>query len=383
MPPEQRQLPPIRRLVVKIGSAVLAPAGQLDPAAIARLAADAASLTPPRQIVFVSSGAVASGFRALGLDQPPRTIVEKQAAAAVGQQRLMAAWADAFAPHHRPVAQVLLTADDLGHRPRFLNARRTLLELLDRGAVPIINENDSVSFEEIKFGDNDRLSALVCGLVQADLLLMLSSVEGLYAAGQTGRVVPLIHDALEADAHIRTEQSDVGTGGMVTKVQAAAITTAAGVPAVIAGGSVPSIISRILAGEPLGTLFAPAPKATAARKRWIGAAARVRGHITIDPGAAAALTQRGASLLPSGIQSVHGRFESGAVIEIRAPDSTPLARGVTAYASGEIDRLRGKRSADIPAILGYSYADEIIHRNDLVLLPAASLRRTPKPEPAP
>jgi glutamate 5-kinase len=292
----------------------------------------------------------------------------------------MSAWAEAFAPHRRPVAQVLLTAEDLGHRPRFLNARRTLLELLDRGAVPIINENDSVSYEEIKFGDNDRLSALVCGLVQADLLLMLSSVNGLYAAGQPGQVVPLVGDPLDADVHIRTDRSEVGTGGMITKVQAAAITTSAGVPAIISGGNVPNVIARVLAGEALGTLFAPAPKATAARKRWIGAAARVRGHITVDPGAREAITQRGASLLPSGVSAVHGRFESGAVVEVRGSDSQPLARGVAAYSSDEIERLRGKRSADIASILGYAYADEIVHRNDLVLLPA---RRAPAPAATP
>lgn len=222
---------------MKIGSAVLASGGALDPASVRRLAeAVALARADGREVVLVSSGAVASGFRAMGLSAPPKSIVHKQAAAAIGQQRLMAAWAEAFAPHRLVVAQVLLTADDLAHRGRFLNARNTLLELLARGVVPIINENDSVSFEEIKLGDNDRLSALTAGLIGADLLLILSSVPGLLQAGGGGRVVPVVQRARDALVHVRPDKSGVGTGGMTTKLGAMATAGAWGIAGVIASG---------------------------------------------------------------------------------------------------------------------------------------------------
>jgi len=368
-----------RRLVVKLGSALLAPAGRLDPAAVARLAADIADVARTREVCIVSSGAVASGFRLLGLDRPPKTIVGKQAAAAVGQSLLMRAWAEAFAPLNRNVAQVLLTADDLDHRTRLLNARRTLAELLAHSILPIINENDSVAFDEIKLGDNDRLSALVAAAIGADLLVILSSVRGLFEAGDPARVIPLVRDPAAAALHVRPGTSDVGTGGMTTKLQAAAIAGDAGIPTVIAGGNDDRVLARLLAGESTGTYIQPAPRRRAARKGWIGHSTRVRGSLVVDAGARAAIESRGASLLPSGILAVEGDFISGAAVDIRTDDAPPFARGIAAYAADELRRLRGKRSDQIEPTLGYAYSDEAIHRDDLVILrPAPAREAAPK-----
>lgn len=375
-----RDVADTRRIVVKIGSAVIAKGGVLDPAAVARIARDIAQLLVSdrtRQVVIVSSGAVASGFRELGLARPPKDIVSKQAAAAVGQPRLMSEWSAAFAdaPGGRAVAQVLLTAEDIDHRTRFLNARRTLEALLDSGrVVPIINENDSVSFAEIKLGDNDHLSALVASLINADMLIILSSVAGVWAAGSTPSsptIVPEIRSLQHGVSLIRSESTDVGTGGMQTKIAAACTAAALGTRVVIAAGSEPGVVSRILAGEPLGTLFPASPRSTAARKRWIGFSARPKGTIRVDTGAARALSTRGASLLPSGITGVDGDFAQGTPIEIVGPDKHPIARGLALYTADDLRKICGKKTAEIAPILGYCYAEEAVHRDDLVLLDAA------------
>ncbi len=246
----------MRRLVVKIGSAVLADDGRLRLPALHRLATDISSVMDSGvEVIVVTSGAVASGFRLLGLESKPTTIVQKQAAAAVGQSRLMQAWADAFHVHSRVVAQALLTDDDLRHPARLQNARRTLLELTSRGVAPLVNENDTVSFDEIKLGDNDRLSALVATLVHADLLVILSTVSGLYERGDAKRVIPLVPDADAALAHVQEGMSGVGTGGMGTKLQAASIATGEGIGVIVASGAEPSVVSRALRGEALGTYF--------------------------------------------------------------------------------------------------------------------------------
>jgi len=360
-------LPTPHRIIIKLGSAVLAPRGELDTKTIAALAADIAESKTP-QTIIVSSGAVASGFRALGLSAPPKTIVQMQAAAAVGQQRLMAAWAEAFAKHGITIAQVLLTGEDLSHRTRLQNARRTLEELLARGIIPIINENDSVSFDEIKLGDNDRLSALVASLLQADLLLILSSVQGLYAKG-TSRPVPHFASIAETHDHIRTDTSSVGTGGMVTKVDAAAIVTQAGVPMIIAGGLLPNVISRITRGEPMGTLFSAAKATRSSRQQWLGHSAKSKGAIIVDHGAQKAILSKGASLLPSGITAIQGAFARGETVDLTSADAkVPFARGIAAYSSTELPQIRGKKSSQIAAILGYSYSDEAVHRNNMVIL---------------
>jgi glutamate 5-kinase len=374
-----------RTIVVKVGSAVLASGGVLEVSAVRRLAEDirgVLSIAARHRVVIVSSGAVASGFRELGLDTPPREMMKRQAAAAVGQPRLMSAYADAFsrAGKHafppRPVAQVLLTAEDIDHRTRFLNARNTLRTLLDAGVVPIINENDSVSFAEIKLGDNDHLSAMVAGLIGADLLLILSSVGGVWdidgrhakpAQDATPTIVPEIRSLREALRHVQTDQTSVGTGGMATKVRAACTAAALGASAVIADGRERGIVSRLAAGEAIGTWF-PASKAAGSRKQWIGYSARPKGSIVLDEGAARAICQRGASLLPSGVREVRGDFDAGALVELLGPTREPVARGLSAYAADELRLIAGKRSRDIASILGYCYGDEAVHRNDLMLV---------------
>jgi glutamate 5-kinase len=370
----------VRRVVVKVGSAVLAPDGAPSPAAFARLAGGiAAAMSNNIDVVVVSSGAVASGFRALGLQTPPKQISKKQAAAAVGQHRLMASWAAAFEPHGIGVAQVLYTAEDLDARPRFLNARRTLGELLDAGIVPIVNENDSVSFAEIKLGDNDRLSALTAGLVDAGLLLILSSVPGLLSNGvdaeksggtavKKGEVVPTVRDLSDGLRHVRAEKTGVGTGGMETKLAAAATAAGWGIPTVIASGAVDLVLPRVLAGERIGTMFAPAMRARTSRKRWIESSARPRGTIRVDAGCKAAITKRGASLLPSGVVAVDGKFARSTAVQIADEAGAVFARGIAAYASDEIEKIRGKKATQIAATLGYAYCDEVVHRDDLVVV---------------
>jgi glutamate 5-kinase len=356
-------------VVVKIGSAVLAPGGELDVATVHRLAGEfAREMDAGRQLVVVSSGAVASGFRLLGLPGKPRTIVQKQAAAAIGQPRLMRAYTEGFAGASgaRTTSQVLLTADDMDHRARVLNARRTLQELLECGVVPIINENDSVAFDEIKLGDNDNLSALVASLVQADALVILSTVHGLLDSA--GKIVGLIGKPEDALPHVQQGTSSTGTGGMVTKVTAARTAGAAGVPTVIAGGAVAGNLARVLAGEDVGTFFVPRAKAAASRKRWIGFSARARGVVTVDEGAARAIRERGASLLPPGVRAVEGEFGAGALVEIRDGRGKAVARGIAAYSSQEISRLAGVKTGAIEATLGYAYAEEIVHRDNLALL---------------
>lgn len=360
-----------RRIVVKVGSAVLAPAGDLSEDSVGRLVADLAQVAAGgRQVVLVSSGAVASGFRALGLDKPPKEIMLKQAAAAIGQQRLMRAYAEAFAFRAKgtSVAQVLLTAEDLGHRRRFLNARHTLDALLEHNVVPIINENDSVSFEEIKLGDNDRLASLVAGLVGADVLVILSTVRGVYERGDARRVIDTIAPSDDATRHVKAEKSGVGTGGMATKLAAAATAGSLGVPTVIACGLEPNIVSRVLAGERTGTYFPTAGRRTASRKHWIGFSARAKGAIVVDDGAKKALLERHASLLPTGVRSVVGVFEAGVPVEIQGADGESFAKGLVGYSSAELEQIKGKRASQIVSILGYTYRDEVVHRDDLAVI---------------
>jgi len=366
--PRRRWIDPARLVVVKIGSGVLARSGRLDRGAIRRIAADLAELRRTgRRVIVVSSGAIASGLQPLGLSAMPKAIVDKQAAAAVGQQVLMNAWAEAFARERVTVAQVLLTADDLDHRTRYLNARHTLLNLLHHGVVPIVNENDSVSFDEIKMGDNDHLSALVTTLVSAELLIMLSVASGLHAGGPGGEVLPLVRAGADVTTHIADGTSASGVGGMATKVAAARLVGSAGVPAIIAPGNPKGVLRAIVAGQTVGTLFEPSPQRLDRRRRWLATATRARGALRVDDGARKALIERGASLLPAGVLAVEGRFESGAVVRICDSAGTPFARGLAAYSSEEIEKVRGRKGSELPGILGYRYLDEIVHRNDLVI----------------
>ncbi|HRX83507.1 MAG TPA: glutamate 5-kinase [Phycisphaerae bacterium] len=367
-PLRQRYLDPARVVVVKIGSAVLTRDGRLHRPALARLGAEIAELRRTgRRVIIVSSGAVASGLQPLGLSSMPKAIVDKQAAAAVGQQILMAAWAEAFRKERVAVAQVLLTADDLDHRTRYLNARHTLQNLLHHGVVPIVNENDSVSYDEIKMGDNDHLSALVTLLVSADLLIMLTVVDGLRRGGLDGPVIPLVAADDEVSTHVARGKSATGIGGMATKVAAAALVGRSGVPAIIAPGTRKGVLRTLISGEEVGTLFEPRTRRLDPRRRWLATATRARGSLLVDDGARRALVERKASLLPAGIVRVEGRFASGAVVRICDAAGEPFARGLVSYASDEIDRVRGCKGAELPQILGYRYVDEIVHRNDMVI----------------
>jgi glutamate 5-kinase len=366
-----RALPKVRRLVIKIGSAVIAPQGVLDPRSVQRLARDIAPLLKapkPVAVTLVSSGAIASGFRALGLSEPPKAIAAKQAAAAIGQPRLMTAWSEAFEALGLSVAQTLYTADDLESRPRSLNARRTLAELHRRGVVPIVNENDTTSFDEIKLGDNDRLSALTAALVLADLLLILSTAHGLYHDGDPTRIIPTVRSPGDAQSHVQPEKSATGVGGMATKLDAAGLAASWGIPTIVAGGSVDRVVPRVLAGEELGTLFVARASGAGRRKRWLAGAARARGTIVVDDGAARAITQRGASLLPSGIVGVTGSFTRGTAVDIADRRGRVLARGLANFSGVETSQIKGLKSAQVVEALGYFYAPEVVHRDDLVLL---------------
>lgn len=363
----------VGRLVVKVGSAVVAPGGRVDRAAMERIAEELALLVRSGvRAVLVSSGAVASGFRTLGLPGMPRMIRQKQAAAAIGQPALMRAFSELLGEHGVSAAQVLLTTDDFGHRERFLNARHTIDTLLDAGVLPIINENDSVVFDEIKLGDNDRLSALVASAIDADLLVLLSVAPGLVDPA-TDAVVPVVTDIADARRLVDARKtSGVGTGGMGTKLDAAAIVNEHGIPAVLTRGpttETPDPVARVLRGAYTGTRFEPpGPGGVPARKSWIAHATASRGVIVVDDGAARALIERGASLLPGGIVRVDGRFEAGAAVDISNREGRRIARGLVSYGSGEIERIKGARSDAIAGILGYSYADEVVHRDDLRLM---------------
>ena len=363
--PEPRaQLLQARRIVVKIGSRLLAesPAGR--PAAIA----DQIALLRHRdvEVIIVSSGAIALGVRRLRLPGRPHDLPSLQAAAAVGQSRLMQHWEHAFAVHDLAIGQVLLTHDDLGDRRRFLSARLTLRALLDHGVVPIINENDTVATDEIKFGDNDQLAALVVNLIGADALIILTDVEGVRDAA--GVRMPIVHDIdREAVPVAGGSNGGVGSGGMASKVSSARIVTRNGVPAIVAPGREPDVLPRVLAGVDLGTLFVPGPDVLSARKHWIAYGAKPSGRLVIDDGAARALRDHGKSLLPAGITAVEGEFELGDTVSIMV-DGTELGRGLVAYPAADLRKISGLQSAAIEARLGYKSIDEAIHRDDLVIL---------------
>jgi glutamate 5-kinase len=365
--PNRRKLGRINRIVVKVGSGVIAGNGKLRQKVIADLAHDVTVLVHQgREVVMVVSGAVAAGFEPLGFDKPPAGVVERQAAASVGQHRLMAMFAQAFAPHRLQVAQLLMTAEDIENRRRFLSARHTLAMLLKRGTVPIINENDALSDDEIRVGDNDHLSALVTNLVSAQLLVILSRVRGLYRNGSE-EIIPLVEVDSSVDEHITKELSETGVGGMVAKVSAARLASRGGVPTIIAEGTRERVLQSILAGEEIGTLFTPAASKLTARKKWIAIRSRSHGVLKVDEGAAQAIVGQGASLLPGGIRSVDGQFEMGDRVEIFDEGGAALAVGLVNYRSDEIRRLMGKSPEEYSSILGYEYLKEIVHRDDMVL----------------
>lgn len=352
-----------RRVVVKIGSRSLA--GEHAEARFAAVAAQlAAERSPGRAVVLVSSGAIAMGIERLGLGGRPKSIAKLQAAAAAGQSRLMRAWEEAFAAHGVHVAQVLLTHADLADRDRYLNARASIDALLEFGAVPVINENDTVAVEEIRFGDNDQLAAMVATLVGADLLVLLTDVEGLLDDG--GHRVPVVRDDQAVEPLIRPVTDGVGTGGMASKVDAARRATRRGVPVVIADARHDGVVARILRGEDVGTLFLPQGAALASRKHWIAFTLKPRGAVLVDGGAAAAVALHKKSLLPAGVVGVRGDFEPGDAVRIVGPDGREIARGLARYGTRDVARLAGARTSDIEMRIGRYGGDEIVHRDDMV-----------------
>jgi len=369
----------LRRLVVKVGTGTLTDAaGRFDRENCARLAGELAAAGSGRQLVLVSSGAVALGAERLGLLRVkgrPWDIATKQACAAVGQPHLMAAWGEALGRHGRTVAQVLLTADDLASRKRFLNARRTFQQLLDRGVVPVVNENDTVAVEEIKVGDNDTLAGLVAGCVEAELVAMLTDVEGLYDRDPRERGARLLHEVERITAEVERMAGGAGsersTGGMATKVKAARRLMAQGVATALLSGRRAGALAALLQGEQVGTLFPAATERLSARDGWLSAAAKAKGTILVDAGARRAIESQGKSLLPSGVKGVAGHFGVGDPVEIAVDAARPFARGLAGYAADDVRRLAGKKSSEIAATLGFKVTDEVVHRNDLVLLDGA------------
>ena len=371
----RRQLGRVRRLVVKVGTGLITqPKLGPDPDRIAALAGDIAAVREGREIVLVSSGAIATGMARLALAERPRTIPEKQAAAAVGQSALMWHYEHAFKRHGLPVGQVLLTAHDISDRARYLNARNTLLALLKFGVLPVVNENDTVAVEEIKVGDNDNLSALVASLIDADLLVVLTDVDGLYTSdpGKNPAATKLdtVETITEEIERLVWDGTGAGSvGGMATKLQAAQKAAAAGVPMVIASGRQHGVLGRILKGEPAGTYFAPKADRLAARKRWIAFAVAPQGRLTVDAGAQQALTQHGKSLLPSGVAKVEGDFAAGEVVALVGDGhGREFARGLVNFDAHELRRIQGAKTREIAERLGYESFDEVVHRDDLVLL---------------
>ncbi|MFT3713968.1 MAG: glutamate 5-kinase [Archangium sp.] len=365
-----------RRVVVKIGTNALTNAtGRFHRPHFSRLAAELLTLAKNRELIIVSSGAIALGVERLGLDKKPKDIPGKQACAAVGQSRLMRAWEEALDP--RLVAQVLLTHSDVQDRRRYLNARHALDRLIADGVVPVINENDTVSVDEIKFGDNDTLAGLVAGLVSADALVILSDVDGLYDADPRGnpdaKLISTVTNVTRTMlAAAGGSGSSVGTGGMATKLRAAQKVTELGVRCVIAAGQKPGTLTRVFDGEAEGTLFEPQPGRRDARTAWIAHALKAKGTVVVDAGARTAVVEKGKSLLPSGIRSVEGNFSHGDPVDLRDEEGDVFARGLVAYGADELRRLAGKRTREIEATLGYRGLDEAVHRDDLAVLAAAS-----------
>ncbi len=358
------------RLVVKLGTQILTgPDKRIDTAYIRDIALQIAALrSAGKQVTIVSSGAIGAGMAELNLKTRPKDVVDKQAVAAVGQRRLMTYMHDAFEPIGCPVGQILLSRADFDDRTRFLNIRNCVSKLHELGCIPIVNENDTVAVDELRFGDNDMLAGLMANAVQADALILLTVVPGLLDA-QNQRIpfVPDVAAVMELD---RKETSGLGTGGMTTKLQSAYAVTSSGHVAVIAPGREPNILTRlVLQGDDLGTLFAPREKKLDSRSRWIAFTKRHSGTLTIDEGAAAALCQRGKSLLASGIKEVTGDFDRGAVVQILGPSGDEVARGLINYTASETRTIMGHKSTQFEKLLGKPAFAEVIHRDNLVIKP--------------
>jgi glutamate 5-kinase len=361
-----------RRVVVKVGSNVLTKDSGLNLAVVRSLSRQISRLIDDgRQVILVSSGAMASGLKKMGLARRPDEIPRRQAVSAVGQAGLIMEYEKAFERHGKKVAQILLTSEDLNNRVRYLNARNTLYTLLSWGVVPILNENDTVMVEEIKFGDNDNLAAVITLQMDADILVNLTDIEGLFT--QDPRTFPgaeLIAEVTTIKKEIETLASDIpgalGSGGMLSKIRAARKVTAAGIPMVIASGLKQRILDGLFAGRAHGTFFVPKKQRLASRKCWIGFTLKPKGTIFVDAGAAAAVLQRGKSLLPSGVVSVDGDFEVGAPVSV-GTDSGVLGTGLVNYSAAEIRKIMGLKTSQIKNRLGAKPYDEVIHRDNLAI----------------
>ncbi len=363
-------------IVVKLGtSSLTSGTSKISPPFLVELARQVTQLhSAGHQVILVSSGAIAAGREKLGFPQLLKDLPAKQMLSAIGQPRLMAIYEQVFGLYGHTLAQVLLTRTDLADRRRYLNARNTLTALLSHGALPIINENDTVATEEIRVGDNDNLSALVANVVEADMLILLTDQSGLFTAdprsNPDAKLVEEINtpeipqEIWEAASGSGTK---LGTGGMVTKLQAADLARRSGTTVVIAQGTEPNVLSRLANGEQVGTRFAPVISALESRKRYILSGRLAPGQITVNEGAASAIN-RGGSLLPIGITQVSGEFDRGDTVRVLDESGRELARGISNYSSADLARLRGRHSDEIESLLGYDYGDEVIHRNDLVLL---------------
>ena len=362
----------VKRVVVKVGSGVLTAKNGLNRRLINDLTNDICDLRKKGiEVILVSSGAIASGLKKIGLPKRPESISQQQAVAAIGQSSLMMAYERAFGRHGQKVAQILVTRDDLNNRRRYLNARNTIFTLLSWKIVPIINENDTVVVDEIKFGDNDNLSAMVTNLTEAQLLVNLTDIDGLYDKD------PRVHEDARLIKVVKTVNRDViryassipgflGTGGMESKIRAAQKVAMRGVPTIIARGFKGGILKKIFSGHEEGTLFMPEDVGICSRKHWIAFTKSPKGEIVVDEGAGRALLERRKSLLPSGIREVRGRFSLGDSVVVMSEDERELAVGMVNYHSGDIKKIMGLRSSQIESALGFKHDDEVIHRDNLV-----------------
>lgn len=364
-----------QRWVVKIGSALLTADGKgLDRAAMAVWVEQMVALHDAGvELVLVSSGAVAAGMSRLGWAQRPTAMHELQAAAAIGQMGLVQAWESSFALHDRRTAQVLLTHDDLSDRKRYLNARSTLRALVELGVVPVINENDTVVTDEIRFGDNDTLAALVANLVEADLLVILTDRDGMFDADPRANPdAQLIHEARADDPSLDAVAGGtggaLGRGGMQTKLRAARLAARSGAHTMIVGGRIDRVLDRLKAGERLGTLLSPERGLLAARKQWLAGHLQTRGTLQLDEGAVKALRADSKSLLPVGVKTVQGAFRRGEMVVCLAPDGAEVARGLSNYSAAEAQKIIGQPSDAIHSVLGYMAEPELIHRDNLILV---------------
>jgi glutamate 5-kinase len=365
----------MKRLVVKIGSNILAYGEEgLDTERISSIARDIAELhNTGYDIVLVSSGAIAAGMKKLALKEKPKDIKFKQAAAAIGQSSLMWAYERSFGDYGKKVAQVLLTRDDFSDRKKYINSKNTLLTLLSYKIIPIINENDTVATDEIRFGDNDYLASLVAGIIEAERLIILSDVDGFYTEdpkhNANATIIEYVDEITpELELKAGGAGSRVGTGGMYSKLLAAKRAVSHGIIVHIISGRKNGLLTSLLRGEHCGTMFKPKKEKLSSRKGWIAYGCRSKGSLVIDEGAVKALIQNGKSLLPSGIISVEGNFEIGDAVYCLDLKRNRIAKGLTNYSSSEIEKIKGKKTSEIEKILGYKYSDEAIHRDNLVLI---------------